>query len=152
MNERITYQARIQIRNGRHGRKELATVDETALPVEPGRIPRISRLMALAIRFDGMIKAGTVSDQAELARLGHVTRARMTQIMNLLSLAPDIQEELLFLPRVQQGYDPIHLKQLQPIAGALDWARQRMMWKSLERNIDSLETSLTNRSTNSDDH
>src|SRR3712207_3152134 len=34
----------------------------------------------------------------KVARLGHVTRARVTQIMNLLNLAPDIQEAILFLP------------------------------------------------------
>ena len=37
-----------------------------------------------------------------------VTRARMTQIMNLLNLAPDIQEELLLLPPVTEGRDPDH--------------------------------------------
>jgi hypothetical protein len=75
------------------------------MAVEPGRIPRISRLMALAIRFDHLIKSGQVADQAELAGLGHVTRARVTQIMNLLQLAPDIQEEILFLPRTVEGSD-----------------------------------------------
>ena len=56
--------------------------------------------MALAIRFDRLIREDVVSDQSELARLAHVTQPRMTQIMNLLHLAPDIQEELLFLPLV----------------------------------------------------
>jgi hypothetical protein len=72
-----------------------------------GRVPRISRLMALAIRFDDLLRRGQVKDYAELARLGHVTRARATQIMNLLNLAPDIQEALLFLPAVEVGHDPI---------------------------------------------
>ena len=56
--------------------------------------------MALAIRFDGLLRQETVRDYAELARLGKVTRARMTQIMKLLDLAPDIQERILFLPSV----------------------------------------------------
>jgi hypothetical protein len=47
-----------------------------------------------------------VTDYADLARLGHVTRARVTQIMNLLNLAPDIQEELVFLPKTIRGRDP----------------------------------------------
>jgi len=63
----------------------------------PARIPRISRLMALAIKFQEMVDRGEVRDYADLARLGYVTRARITQIMNLLNLAPDIQEELLDL-------------------------------------------------------
>jgi hypothetical protein len=61
-------------------------------------IPRIARLMALAIRFEGLLRSGTIRDCAELARLGRVTRARVTQIMKLLNLAPDIQEQILFLP------------------------------------------------------
>ena len=59
------------------------------------RIPRITRLMALAIKFQAMIEQGEVRDYADLARLGYVTRARLTQIMNLLLLAPDIQEWIL---------------------------------------------------------
>jgi DNA invertase Pin-like site-specific DNA recombinase len=60
-------------------------------------IPRIARLIALAIRYEGLVREGAVRDYAELARLGEVTRARITQIMNLLWLAPDVQERLLFL-------------------------------------------------------
>jgi hypothetical protein len=88
--------------------------------------------MALAIRFDGLVRSGQVKDYAELARLGHVTRARITQIMNLLLLAPDIQEAILFLSRVEQGRGPIHLRHLQPIAHVLDWRKQRRMWQQLD--------------------
>jgi hypothetical protein len=53
----------------------------------------------------------TIRDYAELARLGRVTRARMTQIMKLLDLAPDIQEQILFLPLTgiveRIGYDGV---------------------------------------------
>jgi hypothetical protein len=55
-------------------------------------------------------------DQADLARLGNVSRARVTQIMNLLQLAPDIQEAILFLPRTVKGRDPIREKHVRPIA------------------------------------
>jgi hypothetical protein len=87
--------------------------------------------MALAIRFDGLIRTGVVTDYAELASLGHVTRARITQIMNLLMLAPDIQEAILFLPRVERGRDPILLRQLQPVALVPDWRKQRRLWAAL---------------------
>jgi len=63
----------------------------------PPRIPRISRLMALAIHFDRLIRKGTVRDYTNLAVLGGVSCARVTQIMNLLNLPPWRQEELLFL-------------------------------------------------------
>jgi len=72
-----------------------------------------------------------VADYAELARLGHVSRARVTQIMNLLNLAPDIQEELLFLPRTDGSRAPIAERHLRPIAAVLDWRKQRRMWKKL---------------------
>jgi hypothetical protein len=109
---------------------------KTSSPVlEPGRVPRIARLLALAIRFDGLIRSGAVADYAELAELGHVSRARISQIMNLLLLASDIQEQILFLPRTRKGRDPIRLALLQPIALSPDWGRQRRLWKELQRMV-----------------
>jgi hypothetical protein len=81
-----------------------------------GNLPRITKLMALAIRFDTLVSRGEVQDYADLARLGYVTRARITQIMNLLNLAPDIQEALLFLPRTTSGRDMFREKELRSIA------------------------------------
>jgi len=100
---------------------------------DPGRVPRLARLMALAIHFDGLIRKGAVRDYADLARLGHVTRARVTQIMNLLNLAPDIQETILFLPRTQSGRDPISERQVRRIAAVSDWSKQRRLWQGLRR-------------------
>lgn len=100
-------------------------------PSEAGSIPRVSRLMALAIRFDKLVQSGEVRDYAELAGLGHVTRARMTQIMNFLNLAPDIQEELLFLPPTERGRDPIREHHIRPIAAIPDWRKQRRVWREL---------------------
>jgi hypothetical protein len=117
-------------RKGRGARKELRT-GVGQRPPEPGRVPRVARLMALAIRFDALIHEGVVTDYAELARLGHVTRARVTQVMNLLYLAPDIQEQLLFLPQVERGRDVIVLRDLLPIAATVDWKKQRRMWREL---------------------
>jgi hypothetical protein len=53
--------------------------------------------------------------------------------MSLLQLAPDIQEQILFLPRTEKGRDPIHLRQLQRMAALLDWHKQREMWQELQR-------------------
>lgn len=93
-----------------------------------GRMPSVSRLIALAIRLDQLIRDVVVADQAELARLGHVTRARLTQIMNLLCLAPDLQEKLLFLPAFERGRNPVTEQQVRPIAAVTDWGKQRRMW------------------------
>ena len=107
---------------------------------EPGRIPRITRLMALAIRFEQLVRSGEVSDYADLARLGHVSRPRITQIMNLLNLAPDIQEAILFLPRVHSGDDPITEHQVRGIAGEMEWGEQREKWSMLgETAIESIQ-------------
>ena len=101
-------------------------------PAEPaGRIPRVAKLMALAVRFDQLLRERKVADQSELARLAHVTQPRMTQIMNLLHLAPDIQEELLTLPRVTEGRDPVTERELRPIVSEMLWERQREMWREL---------------------
>ena len=115
---------------GRSGRKALRPAeDQPELP--PGRVPRVARLMALALRFDELIRTGQVAHYSALASLGHVTRARICQIMNLIHLAPDIQEALLFLPPTLRGRDPIILADLMPIASALDWRKQRRLWRRL---------------------
>src|ERR1700752_4664525 len=85
------------------------------LPVDPRdrvaasplRLPRIARLMALALRFEELLRKGEVKDHAQVAHLGHVTRARITHIMNLLNLAPDIQEKLLFLESMRNSRDTL---------------------------------------------
>jgi hypothetical protein len=97
----------------------------------PGRVPRVARLLALAWRIEKLLQLGTVSHYAALARLGQVSRARISQIMNLRCLAPDIQEEILFMPLTQHGRDPVTLAQLQKVAAALDWPSQRRLWQQL---------------------
>ncbi len=91
------------------------------------RIPRITRLMALAIKFEAMVENGEVRDYADLARLGYVTRARITQIMNLLNLAPDIQEEILGLDASVEAAAPAE-RQIRSIAKIVFWATQRRAW------------------------
>lgn len=93
-------------------------------------IPRVARLMALAIRCEGLVREGAVRDYAELARLGQVTRARMTQIMNLLWLAPDLQERLLFLERARAGRD-LNERSLRPVLKTPYWAEQRRRFQEI---------------------
>jgi len=97
---------------------------------ESSRVPRISRLMALAIYFDQLIREGVVADQADLARLGYISRARVTQIMNLLNLAPDIQEEILFLQTECHCRTGLSERLLRPTASTSDWNSQRQIWCS----------------------
>ncbi len=81
----------------------------------------MARLLALAHHFDELLRDGVVESYSELAALTHVSRARVTQIMNLLLLAPDIQEEILHLPRTVVGRDPIRETHLRPIAQVVRW-------------------------------
>ncbi len=115
-------------------RRKTAMPGPAPAPTAPvGRTPRVSKLMALAIRFDQLLREGKVADQSELARLAHVTQPRMTQIMNLNHLAPDIQESILHLPRVTEGRDPVTERDLRPIAQIMDWQKQRRAWAQMAR-------------------
>jgi hypothetical protein len=99
----------------------------------PGRVPRAARLLALALRFEELLQNGTVANYVELARLGRVSSARISQIMNLRWLAPDIQEALLFWPPVAHGRARLTLAHLQRVAAALDWPTQRQRWHALRQ-------------------
>ena len=129
---RISIKKQVHFTRGLHTRKVMQdTPPPEPSPVPEGRIPRISRLMALAIRFDRLIKEGEITDQSDLARLGNVSRARVTQIMNFMQLAPDIQEAILFMPLTINGRDPIREHHIRPIAATIEWRKQRRLWKCL---------------------
>ena len=131
MSTTLTIELPVHFHRCGHGsRKELRSGTQ-APPLPPGRVPRVARLMALALRFDELVRSGQISTYSELASLGHVTRARVCQILNLLYLAPDLQEALLFLPLTPRGRDPIILADLMPIAATLDWRKQRRLWRQL---------------------
>lgn len=108
-------------RAGRAARRKPAP--ETA----PPRIPRITRLMALAIKFQEMVDRGEVRDYADLARLGFVTRARLTQVMNLMLLAPDIQEEIMGLSQATGGMI-VGERHIRSVVRFVLWERQRREW------------------------
>ena len=128
MTSALTIECTVQFRKSGRG---VCKRSKGELNPNSGRLPRVSRWMALAIRLDQLLRAGEVPSHAELARLGHVSLARVSQIMSLLSLAPDIQEEILFLSRRRKGRDPILLRHLLPIAAVADWKKQRARWKAL---------------------
>ncbi len=90
-------------------------------------VSRIARLLALALRFERLLREQTMQDYAELARLGGVTRARMTQIMKLLDLAPDIQERLLFLPPLKG----LNERCLRGVVRCIDWNEQRRVFQQI---------------------
>jgi hypothetical protein len=127
--EEITYALDFRAREPGHTDNKMLSSDSQQSNGEPAgsAIPRIARLMALAIRFEGLLRNETIRDYAELARLGRVTRARMTQIMKLLDLAPDIQEQILFLP----NWKGLNERNLRPIVSRIDWNEQRRMFQKI---------------------
>lgn len=140
------------------GHRKRAVLGPPPDPEQPrGRVPRVARLMALAIRFERLLDEGVIANQSELARLAHVTQPRMTQIMNLLHLAPDIQEEILFLPDVVNGRDPVTERDLRAVVAMSEWDAQRIRWRRLvgdrssrcERHTDP---NTTDRAGEYDDH
>ena len=98
-------------------------------PTAPPAIPRVARLLALAHHLEEQVRSGAVKDYAELASILGVTRARITQILNLLLLAPDIQEEIFLLPPVSKGRAPVAEHNLRRVAVEADWTKQREEWR-----------------------
>jgi len=109
---------------------------EGEAPVAPerlkGRLPRITRYMALAIYYEELIHNGHVHGYAEIATLGHAQRARVIQTMNLRLLAPEIQDCLLSLPRITSGQDTVSFRSLQWVDLQPEWKQQRRRWKELK--------------------
>jgi hypothetical protein len=98
-----------------------------------GRLPRVAQVMALAIHFQDMIQRGESRDYADLARLGCLTRERMSQIMELIWLAPEIQQEILEFPPTTKPRFPVSEVSVRRIAEKLRWTEQRDLWGSLKK-------------------
>jgi site-specific DNA recombinase len=98
---------------------------------DAGRVPRISRLLALAIKLEGLLGSGKMRSSAEVARIGKISRARMSQILGLRNLAPAIQEKLLRWPKTVSGGDSITEKSLRGIAQLVDWEEQEQRFAAL---------------------
>jgi len=107
--------------------------DRTGSWTSPGRLPRVVRLLSFAHEIDRRVRAGELDDLAHAARVFGLTRARVTQLVNLTLLAPTIQEEILALPPVTVGRDPITERTLRPIVAEPVWERQMALWEQLRR-------------------
>ena len=132
-----TLRASIAFKDGTRMEQRLATLNrpgsrsDAATESGGGRVPRVSRLMALAIKFERLVREGAVQNYRELADAGQISRARMSQIMRLSDLAPQIQEELLFLPKTMAGPDRFTEKTLRQIASSIDWDWQTKQFRAL---------------------
>ena len=100
-------------------------------PPGPVRRPaRVAVMLALAHKIQHAIDGGTIRDRAEVARRLGFTRARVTHIMDLTLLAPDLQERVLELEAVD-GLQPVSERVLRSVAHGGSWADQRHAWSSL---------------------
>ena len=131
----LTTNHKLSFQNGTKGVRKAKS--KPPKPQAPAKTPHISRLMALAIHCDELIQVGVVKDQTELAALAHITRGRLSQIMNLLSLAPDIQEAILFFEPQEARKQPISEPKLRAMTGELNWARQREVWYRGRKSYDN---------------
>ena len=113
-----------------HGRQRVG-VPKAKKSTAPAKLPHITKLMALAIRLEHPLATGQVKDQAEIARTAGITRARVTQIINLTQLAPDIQEAILNLEPTTDHVPRFREREIRTIAIVPNWETQRVLWKRL---------------------
>ena len=129
----LTAKHKLEFKTGKRSAKTIVEAGAQPEKPIPVRLPRITKMMALAIRLDHLIKSGQVIDQAELARVGQVSRARLTQIMDLNLLAPDIQEDILFFGDSATVFAVPIERSLRSIAKMASWSIQRRAWKTMLR-------------------
>ena len=126
----LTVKSNVHFGTGRRSKKELRQGAPKRSPTS-AKVPRVARLMGLAIKFEQMVRDAEVKDYAEIARLGHVSRARMTQVMNLLNLAPDIQEHLLCHSISEAGKRLVTERAIRMIVKQPSWQQQHLGWRRL---------------------
>ncbi len=116
----------------RHTQPELE-LWELEQKIGPGRVPRVSKLIKCAVLIDHKIRTGEFANQAEVAKKYRLTTMSVSRLLQLLQLAPDIAEEVMFLPLVKKGADPIKPRLLRPIHQEWSWEKQRKMWADLKQ-------------------
>jgi hypothetical protein len=109
-----------------HGQRFVAEPPPATAP----RPARVAVMLALAHKIRAGIAAGQLADQADAARLLGCTRARLTQLLDLLRLAPDLQEQVLFL-ETSRGLEPVTERSLRAVTKLPCWADQRRRFAAL---------------------
>jgi alkylated DNA nucleotide flippase Atl1 len=137
MNEKIVIEDRTKFHWARGARGVVRLpLGEAPAELPPGALPRVARLLALALHYRALVDRGEVRDYADIARLVGVTRARVTQIMDLLLLAPDVAEAILDLPRIVAGRDRPAEREVRAVALLAEWNKQRNAWDRLAAKLE----------------
>ena len=87
-------------------------------PDGPKQPTRLARMLALAHLVERRVESGELRDYAAAARTLGISRARMTQLMNLLVLSPMIQERIL------TGENAFSERGLRPLLCRINWRDQ----------------------------
>lgn len=118
----------------------LAPPDQVLNAVPPGRgdpkppwepkTPRVVELLRKAIEWKALLESGKITSQAKIARKEGITRARVTHIMGMLRLDPQIQEQIQSIP------DGVHRsslteRMLRPITAITDYHDQNLEFQKL---------------------
>jgi ParB-like chromosome segregation protein Spo0J len=93
------------------------------------RLPRAARALAQAHELKRLLDEDASCHPASLARALGTSRARVSQLLDLLLLAPDIQEEILFLEVPTTRREPVSEHKLRRIVREPDWTEQRRLWR-----------------------
>lgn len=121
-----------RIRRG-NGQQFSANATKKATSRTPVRKPaRVARMLAFAHKLQEAINNGEYIDRADAARKLGLTRARVSQLLDLLMLAPDIQERILFMERVD-GVEPTSERALRDVVKQLKWQSQVDTWRKISK-------------------
>jgi hypothetical protein len=104
--------------------------DRNRKPSKASGTPRVVELLRKALEWQALLESGKVRNEAEIARREGITRARVTQVMGLLRLAPEIQQHILSMPDAVRR-PAITERALRPIAQLEDLADQKTKFQEL---------------------
>ncbi|MCP3105473.1 hypothetical protein LZ198_42095 [Myxococcus sp. K15C18031901] len=111
-------------------RKKRVVLQEAPPPPPPAPVRRpahVARMLALAHHLQGAIDRELVPNRATVARKLGLTRARVTQLLDLLLLAPDLHARVREFEAID-GAEPMAERTLRAVAHAGTWAEQRAAW------------------------
>ena len=114
----------------KHGQRRIRS-PKPSRSESPPLAPHIAKLMALAIRLEHLIETGQIANHAEIARAAGLTRARVTQILNLANLAPDIQQAVLELADHPSESTRLKEADLRDYSQIHCWEKQRRLFQKL---------------------
>jgi len=103
---------------------------DTPKPPQKPKTPRVVELLQMAMEWQRQLDAGEMETQAAIARREGLTRARVTQIMAMLRLAPEIRKHILAMPEMV-GRPGISERALRPITQIGDSGEQLARLRSL---------------------